>query len=403
MEKIEQRLYFVSFLLAISAIVLTLLMTSRQRELFYFSFYIAMIGLFVERKKIRLPKMDISYAIILIGLVKIIWTLVLYRHLPDYGLSGPQLDSGKKLIVGGVLVFYLNYFSHYLTTFNYRQYLLTGFALAFVLATGYGIYQVYHSIERIDFSTNRATVAAYIYSTLSILLVYLLIKLKKNTSYYVAASAVIIISFLIVIMTGTRAAVLAHLFLMLLMILFHFRRIHLKPILIVLVLLGLVGMATYSKYIKPKIEQTSEEIMLYQKGDDLSSLGSRFSLWKVGFDIFLQHPFGNTVEARYAQAAEIIAKAPQNKTALTYINVHLHDELLEAASLQGVVGLLTVFFFYGYITMKSLVGKNTPLLMIGCCMIVYGLTDVLLTSPESVIFYLVCIALFKKKISTKNC
>lgn len=396
MEKIGKRLYLASFSLAILSIVFTLIITARQRELFYFSFYVAMFGLFFERKNIRWPKMDISYAIILIGLIKIIWTLVLYRHMQGYGLGNTQLDAGKKLVVGGVLIFYISHFSHYLTTINYRQFLLAGFALAFVLATGYGIYQVYHGIDRIDLSTNRATIAAYIYSALSILLIYLLIKLKRSMAYHIATAAIIITSFLIVVMTGTRAAILAHLLLILLMMLFHFRKIHLKPLLIVVALVGVAGVASYGKYIKPKIEQTSTEIMLYQQGDDFSSLGSRFSLWSVGLKIFSQHPFGNTVEARHTQAAEIIVNDPKNQTAMVYIDSHLHDELLEAASLQGIVGLLAVLFFYGYIITLSLRQKNTPLLMIGCCMIVYGLSDVLLISSESLLFYMACIALFAK-------
>ncbi|CAI1817665.1 O-antigen ligase [Serratia quinivorans] len=398
MEKIKRKLYLTSLVLAMLSIVFTLLTVAKQRELFYFSFYAAMFGLFFERKNIRWPKMDISYAIILIGLVKIVWTLVLYRHAPDYGLGATQLDAGKKLVVGGLLIFYITQFSHYLTTFNYRRYLLVSFALAFVLATGYGLYQVYNGIDRIAMSTNRATIAAYLYSALSILLIYLLIKTKNSSICYpLASAAVFIISFLIITMTGTRAAILAHPLLILLMVLFHYRKIHLKSLLIAIVLIGLGIAVSYEKYIKPKIEQTSTEITLYQQGDDFSSLGSRFSLWSVGLNIFSQHPYGNTVEARHAQAAEIVINDPKNKTAMVYIDSHLHDELLEAASLQGIVGLLTVLFFYAYTLTLGIRQKNTPLLMIGCCMIVYGLSDVMLISSESLLFFMVCIALFARK------
>ena len=398
MEKIKRKLYLTSLVLAMLSIVFTLLTVAKQRELFYFSFYAAMFGLFFERKNIRWPKMDISYAIILIGLVKIIWTLVLYRHAPDYGLGATQLDAGKKLVVGGILIFYITQFSHYLATFNYRRYLLISFALAFVLATGYGLYQVYNGIDRIAMSTNRATIAAYLYSALSILLIYLLIKTKNSsTCYPLASAAVFIISFLIITMTGTRAAILAHPLLILLMVLFHYRKIHLKSLLIAIILIGLGITVSYEKYIKPKIEQTSTEITLYQQGDDFSSLGSRFSLWSVGLNIFSQHPYGNTVEARHAQAAEIVISDPKNKTAMVYIDSHLHDELLEAASLQGIVGLLTVLFFYAYTLTLGIRQKNTPLLMIGCCMIVYGLSDVMLISSESLLFFMVCIALFARK------
>lgn len=398
MEKIGKKLYLTSLTLAMLSVVFALLITAKQREFFYFSFYVAMFGLFFERKNIRLPKIDISYAIILIGLVKVVWTLVLYRHNPDYGFGATQLDAGKKLVVSGILIFYITQFSPYLLTLNYRRYLLATFVLAFLLATTYGLYQIYHGIDRIAMSTNRATIAAYIYSALSILLIYLFIKTKHVSSYYALASAaVFIISFLIITMTGTRAAILSHPILIMLMVLFHYRKIHLKSLLIALVLIGLGITASYEKYIKPKIEQTSTEITLYQQGDDFSSLGSRFSLWSVGLNIFSQHPYGNTVEARHAQAAEIITHDPKNKTAMVYIDSHLHDELLEAASLQGIVGLLTVLFFYAYTLALAVRQKNTPLLMIGCCMIVYGLSDVLLISSESLPFFMVCIALFAKK------
>ncbi|QWA09441.1 O-antigen ligase family protein [Sodalis ligni] len=278
-------------------------------------------------------------------MVKIIWTLILYRHEHTYALGFIQLNSGKKLIFGGALIFYITQFSHYLASFNYRKYLLSGFALAFVLATGYGLYQIHHGMDRIALSTNRATIAAYIYSALSILLIYLLLIFKKTVNHHMTLMAVITISFLVIIMMGTRAAILAHLLMISLMMLFHFRKIYLKPLLIVMVLLGFgVGMS-YGKYIKPKIEQTDSEIALYQNGNDQSSLGSRFSLWYVGLNIFSQHPFGNTVEGRHMQAAEIIVHDPGNRTAMEYIDTHLHNELLEAASLQGIVGLLTVVLF----------------------------------------------------------
>lgn len=395
-DKIGQGLYLASFLLAILSVVFTLISTSIQRELFYFSGYAALLGLFAERKNLKWPKKDLSYAIMLIGVVKIIWTLILYRHEHTYALGFIQLNSGKKLIFGGALIFYITQFSHYLASFNYRKYLLSGFALAFVLATGYGLYQIHHGMDRIALSTNRATIAAYIYSALSILLIYLLLIFKKTINHHITLMAVITISFLVIIMMGTRAAILAHLLMISLMMLFHFRKIYLKPLLIVMVLLGFgVGMS-YGKYIKPKIEQTDSEIALYQNGNDQSSLGSRFSLWYVGLNIFSQHPFGNTVEGRHMQAAEIIVHDPGNRTAMEYIDTHLHNELLEAASLQGIVGLLTVVLFYVYIISQSLVRKNTPMLLIGCCIIVYGLSDVLLVSSESILFFMVCIALFTK-------
>ncbi|MBH2698584.1 O-antigen ligase family protein [Serratia marcescens] len=402
MEKLERNFYITTFVMAALSIIFSLIIASKQREFFYFAFYIAALALFFERRKIKFPKFDISYLIIAIGLIKIIWTLVLYRQAADYGFGATQLDSGKKLIVGGILIFYLAQFSHYRTTFNYHRYLLIAFSLAFILATGYGLYQIYNGIDRIAMSTNRATIAAYIYSALSILLIYLLLKTKiAKGHHYITLAMVFIISFLIITMTGTRAAILAHPLLIILMMLFHYRKIHLKSLVMIAVLISLGVTVSYDKYIKPKFEQTSTEILEYQQGNDFSSLGSRFSLWNVGLNIFLQHPFGNTVEARHTQAENIVLQEPKNKTAMVYIDSHLHDELLESASLQGVAGLFSVLALYIAIIALAVKRKNTPLLMIGSCMIVYGLTDVLLISSESLLFFISCIAFFAKETSSE--
>jgi O-antigen ligase len=81
---------------------------------------------------------------------------------------------------------------------------------------------------------------------------------------------------------------------------------------------------------------------------------------------------------------------------MVYIDSHLHNELLESASLQGVAGLLAVLFFYYAIISHAIKNKNTPLLIIGLCMIAYGLSDVLLISSEVLMFFMLCTALFTK-------
>ena len=398
MEKVSKKIYTASLILAILSIGCTLLIGSLQRDFFYFSFYAAVIGLFLERRFVKNYKINnIMYSLIFIGVIKILWTILLYYNLPKFGFGWLQLDAGKKLVVGGVIIFYLTNFSGGYSKEQYKIALLVGFSIAFVFATIFGLIQMYNGIPRIELSTNRATITAYIYSMLSIITIYLLInRVSISISYFYFSVLVSVLSFVIITMTGTRAAILAHPIIIIIMLLFKFRTFNMRTVIVASIIIPVSILLSYNKFISPKVEQTRNEIMLYNKGDDFSSLGSRFSLWKVGFEIFKIHPFGNTVEARHKQAENVIIFKPENKTAMVYIDSHLHNELLESASLQGVAGLLAVLFFYYAIISHAIKNINTPLLIIGLCMIAYGLSDVLLISSEVLMFFMLCTALFTK-------
>lgn len=398
MEKVRGSIYLLCIFLCLISLSFSLIAPPIQRDFFYYASYIALIGMLLERKNIKIKSDSIFYSIILIGIIKVVWAFFLYGY-DDFGHGNVQIDAGKKLVVGGLLAMYIN---QYLKTcsyknFNYQRALLFVFSLAFVFTTAYAFYQILNGMERVEFSTNRATIAAYIYSTMSLLLVYLFFINEMSFKYRVFFSfLVILISFIIIMMTGTRAVMFSYPFLVVFVFLFHFRRVSFNFFVVFSCLFLLACYISYGGFIKPKIEQTKKELQLYNQGIDSSSLGSRFSLWVVGGEIFLSHPYGNTLENRRKQAEEKILDAPENQTALIYIDTHLHNELLESASLQGVVGLLSVLAFYLSMLIRAIRRRLTPLLIVSLCMIVYGTTDVLLISPESIMFFILTLAFFSR-------
>lgn len=394
MEKIKRGLYIASLSATALSIFFTLLSNPWQRYGFYYAFYFALTGLVAERRKLHIPRFDLSYAVILMGLVKIISTLILYRHDSGFGMGMVQLDTGKKMVLGGLTLFYLSQFTHYLQPLMTKKLLITVVACAFLAATAYGFWQINQGAKRIDLSSNRATIAAYLYSMLALLYIWLLMVSQPVRRQRLLIPLVIIVSFVVVILTGTRAAILAHLPLLAAMMLFYHRKIRLKPLVIVTLLVVLGATACWKSHIEPKINQTIAELSNYQRGNDRTSLGSRFSLWIVGIEIFKQHPLGITREARYLAAEELVKGQPQNRAALRFINSHLHNEMIEAGSLQGIFGLLALLTFYVSLFISAVVRHNTALFVIGCCAVVYGLTDVMMISQESLMFLLACIAVF---------
>lgn len=401
MEKLKSRIYVSVFIFAALSVAFALLSNGRQKDFYYIAVYLSIIGIIIERKNLSFNKFNIAYPIMLIGVVKLIWFLWLGKDVNGYNTYSDQFGAGKKLLLGGVLVFYLTQFSHYIRAINYKNVMLSVIGIAFVSASCYAFWQSWNGIGRAEMAINRATISAYVYSTLSVIFIYLLYIQKKPSCYIIAALS-IVLSFTVVILTGTRAAIILHLLIIAMMTVYYFKKLHFKSTLIVLVIALLASFALYKNYIHPKIQQTYNEVTLYQEGQDNTSLGARFSMWTVGLKNFVNAPFGQSMQSRFNYSEQYISKNPQYKSTMEYINVHLHDETIETLSLQGIFGGLALLWFYMSISWVAIRDRNTPLLFTMNCLAAYGLSDVLLLSSEAVLFYIALIGICGIKLPEKS-
>lgn len=401
MEKLKSRIYVSVFIFAALSVAFALLSNGRQKDFYYIAVYLSIIGIIIERKNLTFNKFNIAYPIMLIGVVKLIWFLWLGKDVNGYNTYSDQFGAGKKLLLGGVLVFYLTQFSHYIRAINYKNVMLAIIGIAFVSASCYAFWQSWNGIGRAEMAINRATISAYVYSTLSVIFIYLLYIQKKPSCYIIAALS-IVLSFTVVILTGTRAAIILHLLIIAMMTIYYFKKLHFKSTLIVLVIALLASFALYKNYIHPKIQQTYNEVTLYQEGQDNTSLGARFSMWTVGLKNFVNAPFGQSMQSRFNYSEQYVSKNPQYKSTMEFINVHLHDETIETLSLQGIFGGLALLWFYMSISWVAIRDRNTPLLFTMNCLAAYGLSDVLLLSSEAVLFYIALIGTCGIKLPEKS-
>jgi O-antigen ligase len=401
MEKLKSRIYVSVFIFAVLSVAFALLSNGRQKDFYYIAVYLSIIGIVIERKNLTFNKFNIAYPIMLIGVVKLMWFLWLGKDVNGYNTYSDQFGAGKKLLLGGVLVFYITQSSHYIRAINYKNVMLTIIGIAFVSASCYAFWQSWNGMGRAEMAINRATISAYVYSTLSVIFVYLLYIQKKSSCYIIAAFS-IILSFTVIILTGTRAAIILHLLIIAMMTVYYFKKLHFKSTLIVLVIVLLASFALYKNYIHPKIQQTYNEVTLYQEGQDNTSLGARFSMWTVGLKNFVNAPFGQSMQSRFNYSEQYVSKNPQYKSTMEFINVHLHDETIETLSLQGIFGGLTLLWFYVSISWVAIRDRNTPLLFTMNCLAAYGLSDVLLLSSEAVLFYIALIGICGIKLPEKR-
>nr|WP_233163616.1 hypothetical protein [Enterobacter hormaechei] len=205
MEKIKLKTYQLTLALSLISLALVLVNSGKQREFFYIAIYASILGLVFEYKKISWHPFSIAYPIMLVGLLNLIWYVTYELHNEGLNAYSDYLGSSKKLILASLLIFYLDRFKNYVTKDNFVKYFLISTAVGYTLATAYGFYQAVQGINRVEMAINRPTIAAYVYSVLSLAFVYSLY-LKKNVKLYLLAGVVVLISFFVILLTATRAS-----------------------------------------------------------------------------------------------------------------------------------------------------------------------------------------------------
>jgi len=119
---------------------------------------------------------------------------------------------------------------------------------------------------------------------------------------------------------------------------------------IAFVVLAVVVSYGVAPMVKERVDAATINVSDYISGDKVSqenSLGLRFDLWKVAIETFRRSPiWGTSYEQRAAIKKEMIGTGAVTE----HIGVHgtgsAHNELLNAMSQKGVLGLLAIVLLY---------------------------------------------------------
>ena len=383
---------WLAFAALISTLPVAFLYEKGGRVIFYYCAYFSLAGLIVDairKKKITFGDKK-AVSVLLLGIVFIVWSLYC-KYAYDIH-DELYYTAGKRCLLAFVIMTYLFhlYREKYLSTSLIIKCCTLSLALAFVTSTSFAFIQALTSPERILLGINRATMTAYAYSAVTLALVALISQaqdLKFKKLYFLAVA---VISLYVVMLTQTRAAMAIHTLLLMLMTLRLFSATrNLKFIGCVIVLMVVAAGLSY-KVIESRFATTVKEFHAYEQGNDRTSLGSRFTMWRMGILAFEQAPFGQTqVERNTFILNYLTAHKQKNSWALRYYNVHLHNEFIQYASLFGVAGIVVLlYFFYCFIVAEIRTHRAfTPLAVAGTAVLLYGMTDVVLTSVEFIAIF----------------
>lgn len=125
-----------------------------------------------------------------------------------------------------------------------------------------------------------------------------------------------------------------------------------------------------------------------------TSIGARLSICKGGFYSLKWTILGQTADNRTEKARSFIrTKERDNPEAYQNVKYHLHNDILETTSLQGVLGLISLLSFYTIILLIPIQLVSYISAIIPLSLIFYGLTDTVLIQQTSMLITSIAIIL----------
>ncbi|SUB84036.1 O-antigen ligase [Pragia fontium] len=348
----------------------------------YAAFYISLIFIFIRKDGIKSKEKIFPFIIIIFGIFEISWAK--YFHSIQYdNIHSHYYNSGKRIVMCALILFH--FFSVKervnIRTLNICRYILM---VSCIYLSGYGLYEYLSFGGRIGFGM-YATTGSYIYSVQALLTLYVISiwKMKYRNLLLVLFSIITILS---IILSGTRVVMLIY---PLCVIFLWLKKINFKILISfsIFIFIGLTTKIIPLDLVTSRINNTFNEISAYQKNDVSSSLGARFSLWKAGIYIIGEHPYGLSADQRNQLAKNYInEKQYGNSAALDSVEYHLHNDIINIGSLQGLIGIILLLSLYISMVYFSYIFTHDILLTIFISVptIVFGFSDTLFISSKYV-------------------
>lgn len=337
-------------------------------------------------------------SILFIGIIDLIW----YKL---FKVNNSPFQATYHNYINTVRVFIFGFFMVLLaatTKIKYKSsallYLL--YSVSFIIL-GYALFQK-HSLgmDRIDFGIGSSTGAAYSIMLVGLISAVSILYTPKSHPLLFVLNTVMV--FAALVMTQTRSSILIFPVICCITIVTYYLKnpkklfLGICGFLTLMIVLGLV----FSQSIATRYDAAVNDINLYQQGNGDTSLGARFAMYESGMTLFKEAPLKwRSAEERSQEVESLIAKNKTLSSAMIYINVHLHNEIIENASLKGIVGVISVLCFYAALMFSAYYYRALGLFAFSLAIIGTGLSDVLIWArsvPIIIICGLTLLLLFNK-------
>lgn len=334
----------------------------------------------------------IPLCLLAIGLTNLIW----YHHYYQPDSLFPYVYNAYRTSAhAGILGAFILLTVLHISQKNRQQPLFYIIAIC-VLTLSYAFYQsLFSGMHRIALVFGTATSAAYFLTFIGALSAQALLKLDSAYKYYLYLGHFLLVT-IAIFLTETRAAIFVYPIVgatILLSEVRHNKRLFIKAFIGSSATL-LLCLFLFQDTLHQRISDLINDIHSYSMNNSMTSVGARIAMYQSGIEAGEEALLGQSAEQR---AEHIIAQAKQESElsgAVGYLDIHLHNEVIDAFSLKGLPGAILLvllyasLFYFSFFVLRS--HLSAALLF---ALLMYGLSDVILYSRDMLIAWLMAFCL----------
>lgn len=319
------------------------------------------------------------------GLLQVLWVHIFKQPgTPFLGAYRSYQNAGKVMIFAAVVVTALSIRPPMsLIISRIINFLFILMALAIYAWVSYKYFSV-NSINmtnyRVSLGFQLATGTAYSLTLMALLASQALLCFRKKIAiplYFIHFA----LSFFAITLTQTRAAILVYPLLGISLFLLHYRhdRLILISATVAFLVLGLLAMLPLKPMLEKRYANFQTDLHSYNNNNNSkTSIGARFAMQEAGMIAGEASPFGQSLEQRSSTIKAAARQDPSLNGAVIYLNVHLHNELIDTFSLKGILGTILLLGFYIAAGYTAYTQRNIVLFIVTGAIAIYGLSDLLL-------------------------
>ena len=334
----------------------------------------------------------IPLCLLAIGLTNLIW----YHHYYQPDSLFPYVYNAYRTSAhAGILGAFILLTVLHISQKNRHQPFFYIIAIC-VLTLSYAFYQsLFSGMHRIALVFGTATSAAYFLTFIGALSAQALLKLDSAYKYYLYLGHFLLVT-IAIFLTETRAAIFVYPIVgatILLSEVRHNKRLFIKAFIGSSATL-LLCLFLFQDTLHQRISDLINDIHSYSMNNSMTSVGARIAMYQSGIEAGEEALLGQSAEQR---AEHIIAQAKQESElsgAVGYLDIHLHNEVIDAFSLKGLPGAILLvllyasLFYFSFFVLRS--HLSAALLF---ALLMYGLSDVILYSRDMLIAWLMAFCL----------
>ncbi|WPG20854.1 O-antigen ligase family protein [Kosakonia cowanii] len=402
-EKAAFIMEYGTFIFSAVTLLVAMVNNNLSMKLFNICGILAILTLIIKGRSSNLTwkSFALPASILFIGIIDLIW----YKL---FKVNNSPFQATYHNYINTVRVFIFGFFMVLLaatTKIKYKSsallYLL--YSVSFIIL-GYALFQKFSiGLDRIDFGIGTSTGAAYSIMLVGLISAVAILYTPKSHPLLFVLNTVMV--FAALVMTQTRSSILIFPVICCITIVTYYLKNPKKLFLGVcgfmalLIVLGLV----FSQSIAKRYDAAVNDINLYQQGKGNTSLGARFAMYEAGLMIFKDAPLNwRSADERSYEVSELIKQDKTLSPVRLFTNIHLHNEIIESASLKGIVGILSIIAFYAALMFSVYYYRSLGLFAFSLAIIGTGLSDVILWArsiPIIIVCGLTLLLLFNKQRS----